>query len=60
MKEPDVVLRHKNNKDRAVKTKAFLKQVGVHGSTKAPCYSATVIFNIEDNKIITAFQPGKS
>ena len=54
MKNPDVVLQHRKNKDRAVKKKTFLKQVGVHG-TKAPCYCVTVIFNIEDNKIITAF-----
>ena len=55
MKNPDVVLPHKYNKYRAVKKKTFSKQVGVHGISKAPCYCVTVIFNIEENKIITAF-----
>ena len=44
MKNPDVVLPHKYNKNRAVKKKTFSKQVGVHGIFKAPCYCVTVIF----------------
>ena len=55
MKEPDTILRHKNNKNRVVKKKNILKQVGIYGITKAPCCTVTVICNIKDNKIITAF-----
>ena len=55
MERPDVILQHKNRRDRGVKKKTFLHQVGVHGINKeAPCFTVTVIFNIEE-QIITAF-----
>ena len=60
MKNPDVVLRHRKNKDRAVKKKTFLRRVGVHGRTKAPCYCVTVILILKTTKLLQHFQPCKS
>ena len=55
MTRPDVILQHNNRRDRGVKKKTFLEQIGVHGITKAPCFSVTIIFNIKEQKVITAF-----
>ena len=55
IENPDVIQRHRTRRDRGVKKKIFETVVGVHGITCEPCYSVTVIFNLQDEEIITAF-----
>ena len=55
IEKPDVIQRHRTRRDRLVKRKVFETLVGVHGITCAPCYKVTVIVNLQDEEIITAF-----
>ena len=53
---PDNIFYHRFKKDRKVLRKKFTRQVGVSGTSKAACYSVTVIVDIGSNAIITAFR----
>ena len=54
-KNPDVVKKHRTNKERRVCKKKFGFPVGIHGFSRALCFSVVVIYDIRDNGIITAF-----
>lgn len=55
LETPDVISLHRKIADRRVYKKKFSTQVGVHGTSHAPCHCVTVVFDIRKNKIITAF-----
>ena len=55
MKRPDTTSPHNYKRDRGVKRRRFASQIGVHGTSKTPCYCVTVIFSVKTNEIITAF-----
>lgn len=52
---PDVIKTHRTKKVRRVCKKTFGFPVGIHGFSRALCFSVVVIYDIEDNQIITAF-----
>ena len=52
---PDEVTPHRSRRDRTVLKKTFPTQVGVHGITKAACYSVKVIVYTQSNMLITGF-----
>ena len=52
---PDVVTPHSHNKERYVLKKRFNAQVGIHGKTGLPCGLVIVIYDVEDQRIVTAF-----
>ena len=55
MNVPDKQSPHKTNKKRGVRQKTFLEQVGVYGRRKVPCHTVTVIYELTNYKVITAF-----
>ena len=55
LKTPDEVKPHRSRRDRTVLKKTFPTQVGVHGITKAACYSVTVVVYTHSNILITGF-----
>ena len=52
---PDISTPHKSDVNRAVLQKQFLAQVGIHGRNGSSCFFVTVIYDIADHRIITAF-----
>ena len=54
-KNPDIIKEHRTKKKRRVCKKKFGFPVGIHGPSRALCFSVVVIYDIEDNQIITAF-----
>ena len=52
---PAGVTPHESNSDLKVLKKTFPTQVGVHGKTKAACYSVTLIVSTQSNILITGF-----
>ena len=55
LETPGEVTPHKSRRDRTVLKKTFSTQVGVHGITKAACYSVTVIVYAQSSILITGF-----
>ena len=55
LETPDEVTPHRSKRDRTVLKKTFPTQVGVHGITKAACYSVTVIVYTQSNILTTGF-----
>ena len=54
-KNPDVIKKHRMKKTRRVCKKKFGFPVGIDGFSRAFCFSVVVIYDIRDNRIITAF-----
>ena len=52
---PDAVTRHRSNVNRYVLKKRFNAPVGIHGKTASPCVYLTVIYDIKDERVVTAF-----
>lgn len=55
MDRPDKIFPHRSKRNREVKQKRFTKQVGVHGISQDACYSVTVIIDVTNGEIISAF-----
>ena len=56
LETPDEITPHNSDGDKQVLKKTFFPtQVGVHGITKAACYSVTVVVNTQRNRLITGF-----
>lgn len=55
MNRPDNSFQHRKQRKRGVRQKTFSAQVGIHGRWKVPCYTVTVIYDLENNQVITAF-----
>ena len=55
MNRPDKSFQHRKHRKRGVRQKTFSVQVGIHGRLKVPCHTVTVIYDIKNNDIITAF-----
>lgn len=52
---PDEVFKDKSNKDRLVVKKSFDTPIGVHGFTRAECYTVTVVYDQLKERPITAY-----
>ena len=52
---PDTVTPHRSDVNRYVLKKNFNVTVGIHGKTGSPCVCLTVIYDIKDQRIVTAF-----
>ena len=52
---PDTVKPHRSDANRYVLKKKFNAPVGIHGKTGSPCVCLTVIFDIKDQRVVTAF-----
>lgn len=52
---PDTTSLHRSKKERLVYKKNFATPVGVDGLTGTWCYFVTIIYDMRDNFIITAF-----
>ena len=55
MNRPDRSSQHREHGKRGVRQKTFSVQVGIHGRWKVPCYTVTVIYDLKNNQLITAF-----
>ena len=52
---PDEEVRDKSNKDRLVLKKSFDTPIGVHGWTRANCYTVKVVYDQRERLIVTAY-----
>lgn len=52
---PDISTPHWTDGNRYVLQKKFNSPVGIHGKTKLRCFSVTVIYDAQDQEIITAY-----
>ena len=52
---PDISMSHRSDANRHVLKKKFNVPVGIHGKTGRVCLSVTVIYDIEEQRIVTAF-----
>ena len=52
---PDTVTPHRSDVNRYVLKKRFNAPVGIHGKTGSPCECLTVIYDIKDQRVVTAF-----
>ena len=52
---PDISTPHKSDVNRVVLQKQFPSPVGIHGRNGSSCFSVTVICDVADQRIITAF-----
>ena len=52
---PDTVTQHRSDANRYVLKKKFNAPVGIHGKTGSPCVCLTVIYDIKDQRVVTAF-----
>jgi len=52
---PDTVTPHRSDVNRYVLKKNFNAPVGIHGKNGSPCVCLTVIYDIKDQRIVTAF-----
>ena len=52
---PDTVTPHRSNVNRYVLKKRFNVPVGIHGKTASPCVCLTVIYDVTDQRVVTAF-----
>ena len=55
LKNPDVIKEHRTKREMRVYTKKFGSHIGIHGFSRALCFSVVVIYDIEDNQMITSF-----
>lgn len=53
--DPDVLTQHRLNNKRCVIKKKFRAPIGVHGKTGGLCSCVTVICDIDEQRIVTAF-----
>lgn len=53
--KPDKTCLHRTESEKRVYKKKFATPVGVDGRSRAQCYCITVIYNIRDKNIVTAF-----
>lgn len=56
---PDISTPHRTDENRYVLQKQFNSPVGIHGKTELQCFSVTVIYDAQDQKIITAYPTTK-
>ena len=54
-KDPDSVRRDKKYQNRKVYKKRFLHPVGVHGLSRATCYTVTAVYKTRTGEIVTAY-----
>ena len=52
---PDISKQHESKVNRVVLQKHFPAPVGIHGRNGSSCFFVTVIYDIADQRIITAF-----
>ena len=52
---PDEEVEDKSNKDRLVLKKSFDTSIGVHGFTRAKCYTVKVVYDRIKRLVITAY-----
>jgi len=52
---PDTVTPHRSHANRFVLQKTFKAPVGIHGKTGSPCVCVTVIYDIREQRVVTAF-----
>ena len=52
---PDTVVLHRSRANRFVLKKNFNAPVGIHGKTGSPCVCVTVIYDIREQRVVTAF-----
>ena len=52
---PDTVTPHRYDGNRSVLKKNFNALVGINGKTGSPCECLTVIYDIKDDRVVTAF-----
>ena len=52
---PDTVTPHRSDVNRYVLKKRFNTPVGINGKTESPCECLTVIYDIKDERVVTAF-----
>ena len=52
---PDKEVEDKSDKDRLFVLKSFDIPVGVHGSTRAKCYTVKVVYDKRKQRVITAY-----
>ena len=52
---PDTVTPHRSRASRFVLKKKFNAPVGIHGKTGSPCVFVTVIYDVREQRIVTAF-----
>ena len=52
---PDAVTPHRSDVNRYVLKKNFNAPVGINGKTGSPCVCLTVIYDIKDQSVVTAF-----
>ena len=52
---PHTVKTHRSDANRYVLKKRFNAPVGIHGKTGSLCVCLTVIYDIKDEKVVTAF-----
>ena len=52
---PDISTPHWTDGNRYVLQKKFNSPVGIHGKTELQCFSVTVIYDAQDQEIITAY-----
>ena len=56
---PDISTPHRTDRNRYVLQKQFNSPVGIHGKTGLQCFSVTVVYDAQDQKIITAYPTTK-
>ena len=52
---PDTVTPHHSDANRYVLKRRFNARVGTHGKNASPCLCVTVIYDIKDERVVTAF-----
>ena len=52
---PNTVTPHRSCANRFVLKKKFSAPVGIHGKTGSPCVCVTVIYDIREQRVVTAF-----
>ena len=52
---PDTTCQHRTEIEKRVYKKKFATPVGIHGRTRAPCYCITVIYDMRNNNVVTAY-----
>ena len=52
---PDAVTPHRSDVNKYVLKKRFNAPVGINGKTGLPCVCLTVIYDIKDQRVVTAF-----
>ena len=55
LKDPDFVRKDKNYQNRKVYKRRFSDPVGVHGLSRATCYTVTAVYKTRTGEIVTAF-----